>query len=270
MWIISKMNYLLSKMSNTTKLISLLKAIVVCSLLFSYSSSAEESIDAEETIDAKEKLETIVEQALEATPDLENGRMMFQNCAVCHSPEGWGTPSGHFPQIAGQHRSVIIKQLSDIHKGNRDNPTMLPFTAPLIEQGSQALANISAYVSQLPMVPNNSLGYGAQLDEAKKMYDDNCEQCHGKNGEGDAEKLYPRIHGQHFSYLERQLHWIKTGKRRNSDEKMVKQIQRFNYRELELLADYVSRLRPDPSMTAESIYWKNPDFRAGFYMAPRR
>ena len=248
---------------NYLRLLPLLNSIFISGLLMSPFVHAEK-------VNSEEKLDILVEQALKATPNLENGKMMFRNCAVCHSPEGWGTPSGHFPQIAGQHKSVVIKQLSDIHKGNRDNPTMLPFTIPLFLQGPQSLADIAAYVSKLPMMPNNSMGYGAQMAEAKKLYDDNCEQCHGANGEGDAEKLYPRIHGQHFSYLERQLHWIKTGKRRNADKKMVKQIQKFNYRELELLSDYVSRLRPDSSMVAESIYWKNPDFRAGFYTAPRR
>ncbi|MFK5894720.1 MAG: c-type cytochrome [Pseudomonadota bacterium] len=247
---------------------SLKLSVLVCSaftlgLLFSNSSNAD-MVGEDEM-----KLDDIVQQALDVTPNLENGKGLFRNCAVCHSPEGWGTPNGRFPQIAGQHKSVIIKQLTDIHKGNRDNPTMLPFTAPLIMLGAQALADISAYVSQLPMVPNNSIGYGAYLDEGKKLYDDNCKQCHESNGAGKAEKFYPRIHGQHYSYLERQLHWIKNGKRRNADRKMVKQLQKFNYREIEMIADYVSRLRPEKSMLAESMYWKNPDFRTGFFTAPR-
>jgi cytochrome c553 len=215
------------------------------------------------------KVDDIVEKALNASPDLEKGKDLYRQCAVCHSPEGWGTPSGHFPQISGQYESVIIKQLTDIHQGNRDNPTMLPFTGPLFSLGWQALADVSAYISKLPMVPNNSVGYGAQMDVAKILYDDNCEQCHGENGEGKAEKFYPRIQGQHFSYLERQLHWIRDGKRRNADKKMVKQIQKFHFREIEIIADYVSRMRPDKSLVAESMSWKNPDFRTEFYTAPR-
>ncbi len=222
--------------------------------------------------DAKDhkKVDLTVEQAMAATPDLVQGGELYRNCAVCHSPEGWGTPSGHFPQIAGQHKSVIIKQLTDIHKGNRDNPTMRPFAEPLFSLGPQALADLASYISKLPMTPQNSVGYGAQLAEAKKLYDDNCEECHEANGEGKEDEYYPRIQGQHFSYLERQLHWIKSGKRRNADKKMVKQIQKFNFHQLALLADYVSRMRPDNSIVAESVYWKNPDFRDAFYTAPRR
>ena len=216
------------------------------------------------------EIQEIVQQALDVTPDSIQGKNLYQNCAVCHSPEGWGTSSGHYPQIAGQHKTVIIKQLTDIHRGNRDNPTMLPFTSPLFSLGAQALADLAEYISKLPMIPNNSVGYGSDQEVAVKLYKDNCEQCHGQNGEGDADKYYPRIHGQHYSYLERQLHWIKNGKRRNADKKMVKQIQKFSYRELQLIADYVSRMRPNKSLVAESMYWKNPDFRSGFYSAPRR
>ncbi|MFK5986518.1 MAG: c-type cytochrome [Pseudomonadota bacterium] len=254
-----QINYLHTKIPKNLNLFVLL--IFVLLMFFASISTADTEYKAE--------LDDMIKQALVAVPDLKEGRDLYHNCAVCHSPEGWGTPSGHFPQIAGQHKSVIIKQLLDIHRGNRDNPTMLPFTAPLFIKGSQSLADISAYISKLPMLPNNSLGYGMNLGLGKKLYDNECKQCHGANGEGDAGKFYPRIHGQHFRYLERQLHWIKSGKRRNADEKMVKQIQHFNYRELEVIADYVSRLRPDKSIVAESMYWKNPDFRSGFFSAPR-
>ena len=252
-------NYLFKMKSAYLRLLTLLGSVFVCVLFISNVSHAESEM----------KLDDIVQQAMHAVPDLENGRKLYHNCAVCHSPEAWGTQSGRFPQIAGQHKSVIIKQLRDIHDGNRDNPTMRPFTNPVFVLGWQALADLSAYISQLPMIPRNSIGYGYDLAQGKKLYDDNCEQCHGANGEGKADKFYPLIQGQHFRYLERQLYWIKNGKRRNADRKMVKQLQRFNYREIELIADYVSRLKPDKSRVAESMYWKNPDFRAGFYTAPR-
>lgn len=210
-----------------------------------------------------------VQKALSATPDLEKGRRLYYNCAICHTPEGWGTPSGYYPQIAGQHQSVILKQLADIHKGNRDNPTMMPFTDPLFSKGIQALADVSAYIEQLPMVPNNSVGIGMRLEKGKKLYDDNCKECHGDNGEGDAKEFYPRIHGQHFKYLLRQMRWIKMGKRRNADEKMVEQFEIFSSSDLSLMADYVSRLKPEKELLADHLDWRNPDFRSGFRTVPR-
>ena len=215
------------------------------------------------------KVDEFVEIALQAEPDLQKGRMLYYNCAICHTPEGWGSPNGRFPQIAGQHQSVILKQLADIQKGNRDNPTMIPFTDPLFFLGPQALADVSAYIEQLPMVPNNSIGSGMRLEEGKKLYDEECKECHGENGEGIAKEFYPRIHGQHFQYVLRQMEWVKMGKRRNADEEMVKQFKKFSQDDLEVIADYVSRLRPDKGMLADHIEQKNPDFRPGFVTAPK-
>ncbi|MBL7002626.1 MAG: c-type cytochrome [Gammaproteobacteria bacterium] len=210
------------------------------------------------------ELDDLIQQAIKATPNLENGLELYRNCAICHSPEGWGSTSGRYPQIAGQHKSVIIKQLEDIHQGNRDNPTMEPFVRPILALGSQALADLAAYISQLPMSPNNSIGPGYKLDEGQVLYEKNCKQCHKSNGEGVADKFYPRVQGQHFSYIKRQLFWIKKEKRRNADEEMVSQLKDFSVRDIDLIADYTSRLRPDKSVIAESKYWKNPDFRNGF------
>jgi hypothetical protein len=40
----------------------------------------------------------------------------------------------------------------------------------------------------------------------------------------------------------RQFIWIKDGKRRNANDKMVEQIQKFSYREMQAVIDYSSRL----------------------------
>lgn len=214
-------------------------------------------------------VDKVVLQALQATPDVEKGRSLYHNCALCHTPEGWGSAAGKYPQIAGQHQSVIIKQLADIHKGNRDNPTMMPFTGPIFVKGWQALADISAYIEQLMMVPNNSIGTGMRLEKGKDLYDEYCKNCHGANGEGDAKEFYPRIQGQHFRYLLRQMQWVKMGRRRNADPKMVEQFQIFSQSDLAAIADYVSRIKPDKEMLADHMDWTNPDFRSGFKATPR-
>jgi cytochrome c553 len=216
----------------------------------------------------QKKVDEFIEVALQAEPDLQMGKMLYFNCAICHTPEGWGSLNGRYPQIAGQHQSVILKQLADIQKGNRDNPTMIPFTEPLFFLEPQALADLSAYIEQLPMLPANSVGSGLRLEEGKKLYNEECKECHGENGEGIAKEFYPRIHGQHFQYLLRQMEWVKTGKRRNADEDMVKQFKKYSQDDLEVIADYVSRLRPDKGMLADHLEQKNPDFRPGFVTAP--
>ena len=55
-----------------------------------------------------------IEKALALKPDPQRGREDYLLCAVCHQPEGWGTPDGEYPQISGQLYEVIIKQMADI------------------------------------------------------------------------------------------------------------------------------------------------------------
>jgi cytochrome c553 len=256
------MNYSLSSIveKRVSRMGRILMSAVTLVWLASGAAMAESTVVVDE----------VVKQALNATPDLDSGRQLYYNCALCHTPEGWGSPAGNYPQIAGQHQSVIIKQLADIHKGNRDNPTMMPFTKPLFDKGPQALADVSAYIEKLPMVPNNSIGTGMRLNKGKALYNEHCKSCHSENGEGRAADYYPRIHGQHFRYLLRQLQWIKMGKRRNADPDMVQEFKKFSQSDLAALADYVSRLKPEKGMLADHSDWRNPDFRPGFRTAPRQ
>lgn len=200
------------------------------------------------------------DEALHLTPNLENGKDVYEVCSACHGINGWGLPDGTFPQIAGQHAKVAIKQLADIRALNRDNPTMYPFALPSEIGGPQAIADVAAYISQLPMNPENGVGPGTMLDKGKQLYADNCVRCHGEIGEGNNEKFYPAIYGQHYEYLLRQYKWIKEGKRRNANPDMVKQIQTFTDEDTIAVLDFVSRMKPPKERLGEPG-WENPDFQ---------
>lgn len=215
------------------------------------------------------------DEALTLTPDRERGIAVYEVCSACHLLEGWGQEDGTFPQLAGQHAAVMIKQLADIRAGNRDNPTMYPFAlddqimaAAGYSHGeikpAQLVADVADYVEKLPMNPANGKGPWNQLfpefKEGERLYKENCVKCHGENGEGSAEKFYPKIHGQHYKYMLRQFEWIRDGKRRNANPDMVKQIQNFSDKDMQMVINYTSRLPIPKDKLAPSADWQNPDY----------
>jgi cytochrome c553 len=69
-------------------------------------------------------------------------------------------------------------------------------------------------------------------------------KCHGRNGEGNADRSYPVIAAQHYGYLKREMDYIQRGVRGNSHPDMVKAIKSYSHLDIEAMADYLSRL-PD-------------------------
>ncbi|HEB89024.1 MAG TPA: c-type cytochrome [Deltaproteobacteria bacterium] len=214
---------------------------------------------AEALARAKARSEREVEEALALEPDLDHGLEIYRRCAACHMPEGWGLTSGVVPQLAGQHRSVIIKQLADIRAGNRANPVMLPYASVEAIGGAQAVADVAGYIDTLEISVDNGKGPGDDLELGARLYAENCAVCHGPNGEGRPEEFKPRIQSQHYRYLVTQFELIRAGKRRNADPKMMEQIRDFDDREMRAVLDHVSRLRPPEELRAPEG-WRNPDF----------
>ncbi|MDJ0655187.1 MAG: c-type cytochrome [Xanthomonadales bacterium] len=220
--------------------------------------SAEEIVQVSQG-QLKSKADREYKKAMTLTPDATSGLEIYRECAACHNAEGWGRKTGSVPQIAGQHRKVIIRQLADIRAGHRESVVMIPYAASENIGGAQAMADVAAYIESLEISVDNGKGPGDNLQHGESLYTEYCASCHGATGEGGNEELMPRIQAQHFRYLVRQFEWIRDGKRGNANAKMVSRIQGFDERDVSALMDYVSRLQPAEELRAP-LGWKNPDF----------
>ncbi len=181
-------------------------------------------------------------EALKLKGNAKNGEEAYEVCGACHLPSGAGRPDGTFPQLAGQHASVLIKQIADIRGGLRDNPTMYPFAVSLTDP--QELADVSAYIQTLCIPQEHGKGSNdaALIAQGRELYKKECETCHQPNGQGDAQKFYPVLAGQHYKYLLRQVTDIRDGKRRNANPDMVKVVKKYTDRELDAVAGYMASL----------------------------
>lgn len=180
-------------------------------------------------------------QALRARGDPARGEIAFEVCQGCHRAHGLGRPDGSYPRLAGQHDTVLIKQMTDVRAGRRRNDRMLPF----IERhglGPQDIADIAAYLSRQSVPPDNGKGPGVNVGTGETIYQDKCASCHGTYGEGDGERFYPRVSGQHYKYLLHEERDIRAGLRANADSRMVERVKPLSDAELDAVADYMSRL----------------------------
>ncbi len=189
-------------------------------------------------------------EALKLKGDKKRGEEAYEVCGACHLPSGAGRPDGTFPQLAGQHTTVLIKQMADIRAGLRDNPTMYPFAATLTDP--QELADAAAYIESLCIPVDHGKYEGAdaavKIAQGKELYEKQCLDCHGKTGEGQKDKFYPVIAGQHYTYLLRQMTEIRAGHRRNANPDMVKVIKPYTNDQLVAIAAYQSSLVMPGSM----------------------
>jgi cytochrome c553 len=180
-------------------------------------------------------------RALEYKASAKRGKVAYKICKGCHLPDGTGQSDALYPQLAGQHPSVMLKQMMDIRAGRRDNPKMFPFVGDWIISAEE-LADVSAYLKSLPPPVNNGKGDGKNLAQGKTLYEKDCAACHGKNGEGDARKFYPMVANQHYGYLLRETRESRDQGRRNASPDMVKLLKGYSDVDVAAVSDYMSRL----------------------------
>jgi cytochrome c553 len=179
-------------------------------------------------------------EALRLVGNAGDGERAFEVCSHCHLPTGAGRVDGRIPQLAGQHRSVLIKQLVDIREGRRVNPMMEPFARTIVDP--QKLANVATYLEALPIPRDNGRGSGTDIEAGETLYQRDCSSCHGNEGEGDADRFTPVLAGQHYEYILRQLRDIAALERKNVHPEMQAIVASYNIDQLAAIADYVSRL----------------------------
>lgn len=176
-------------------------------------------------------------------PDPERGEAGFTElaCARCHRKDASGRSTSTTPRLSGQHAAVIIKQVLDIRSGLRYNPPMQPMVTEE-KLSLQALADIAAHLQALPVTGTLGKGPGSGVARGKELFGKDCASCHGAEGEGNAAIFAPMVAAQHYPYLVRELEFIRSGERGNSNPAMAALLKTYAQEDLQAVADYLAQV----------------------------
>ena len=142
------------------------------------------------------------------------------------------------PSLAGQNARYIYMQLRDFQEGRRENALMSPMAAGLSRDEMRELAS---YFSQKKLTDKN---FKADPEKAKlglnKADETLCAMCH--LGEFRGQNEIPRVAGQNFDYVVKQLHDFKAKNRTNDAGNMTSVASTLSDEDIENLGHYIAGL----------------------------
>lgn len=155
-----------------------------------------------------------------STGHADAGKTKSAICASCHGTDGNSVvPS--FPKLAGQQPGYNTKQLQDFKSDERSDATMKGMVAALSEQDMLDLdayyASIAPTTGQLNTEQQEDALKGEAIFRAgvAEFSVSPCMACHGPDGQG-VQPMFPRLAGQHATYIEKQLLDFKSGARKDT------------------------------------------------------
>jgi cytochrome c553 len=160
-----------------------------------------------------------------------------QTCVECHGPGGNSTQP-QFPILAGQTARYLYLQLRDFQEGRRVDPVMSPMAAGLTRDEMHALADWFAAQKPAPQTfkvdPQKARLGKAKADETL------CTMCHLGGFAGQNE--IPKVAGQHYEYIVKQLMDFKARRRTNDAGNMTSVASTLSDDDIRNLAQYITGL----------------------------
>ena len=157
-------------------------------------------------------------------------------CAACHGPEGKAIDP--YPVLAGQTSRYLYLELRDFQEGRRSDPQMTPIAKDLSRDDMIALGNW--FAAQKPG-PNPFKADSAKVAAGQKVSDAVlCPMCHlgGFSGQNEI----PRVAGQNYEYVVKQLQDFKHRRRTNDAGNMTSVAGTLSDQDIENVAQYITTL----------------------------
>ncbi|MDM3869838.1 cytochrome c [Porticoccus sp. W117] len=77
--------------------------------------------------------------------DAAAGKTKATTCIACHGPQGI-SPNDQWPNLAGQKKGYLVKQIKAFRDGEREDPLMKPMVQNLTDED---IENLAEYFSGL-------------------------------------------------------------------------------------------------------------------------
>jgi len=169
--------------------------------------------------------------------NVEAGGKKAAPCFACHGANGNSTLSA-FPILAGLNMRYIYLQLKDFKEGRRRDPNMDALVANLTREDMLDLGAFFAAQKK----GNNGFKPDPQKSERGKAKADEtlCTMCH--LGELAGQNEIPRVAGQHYDYIVKQLKDFKAMRRTNDAGNMTSVAKTLSDEDIDNLGHYAAGL----------------------------
>jgi cytochrome c553 len=166
------------------------------------------------------------------------GKAKAPMCAACHGPMGNST-NPEYPILAGQTARYLYLQLRDFKEGRRSDPRMTPMATGLSREDMLDLADYFA-AQQPALVPFKA--DPVRVDAGRrKAAEVLCTMCHlgGFSGQNEI----PRVAGQHYEYILKQLQDFRERRRTNDAGNMTSVSKGLSDEDIKNLSTYIANLQ---------------------------
>ncbi|WP_029050199.1 cytochrome c [Cupriavidus sp. amp6] len=172
-----------------------------------------------------------------ARADAAAGQAKAQVCVACHGAQGNSTDPA-YPQLAGQTARYLYLQLRDFKEGRRSDPAMSPMAAPLSREDMLDLSDY--FAAQKPIASTYKVDAARVAAGRSKAEEVLCTMCHLGGFAGQNE--IPRVAGQQYAYIVKQLEDFRARRRTNDAGNMTSVSRNLSDDDIKNLANYITGL----------------------------